>query len=205
MTGQKKRHASEWTMKAVMLVCLLFVCAVVPMGQAYAQAGRPLSAEEDCDHQRAGSLQSSYNQSSVAWQTAAMTAAEQAYREMKVTDLAGCMITLRTYFDWIKNILNASLLDPIAALLMGLMRTFLNYICEYVVNSINNLLEEICIPVPSLSFSFSLPSLTSKSCDGLSLLNLMSVNGAGTPFPSALPRLNVNGMSLGAETLMRRR
>ncbi len=145
-----------------------------------------------------------------AYQHAAIAAAQESYRAMEVTDLSACLIRLETYFDAIKNILAFTfdgILSSVAILVMNVLQGLLSAACEYVVNGINNLLASVCLPVPNLSLNldFNMKSVTRQSCDGLSLLNVMSVNGGGAPFPSALPRLNVNGMSLGAETLMRRR
>ncbi len=135
-----------------------------------------------------------------AYQNATIAATQQAYRKMTVTDLHACIMKLQTYWNVIKGLLTASL-DGIALLIVALLQGLLTQVCNMIVNAINSLLAAICIPVPSLNLSLSVPSLASESCDGVSLLNFMSINGAGSPFPSSLPLMKINGMSLGAELL----
>ncbi len=201
MLDKTPRFLTASLKTALMLACLLLAIPVMMPSLSFAQT---LSAEEECDPGNDKGLQSAMNQASVAYQTAAMTAAEQAYRKMTVTDLSACIMKLQTYWSIIKGLLMATI-DGLAALIVALLEGLITQICNYIVTAINNLLASICIPVPNLSFSFSLPSLASESCDGFSLLNFMSINGAGSPFPAGMPRMNINGMSLGAETLMRKR
>ncbi|MDD5585647.1 MAG: hypothetical protein PHY92_01655 [Alphaproteobacteria bacterium] len=158
--------------------------------------------DPDCDGESDGTMSEAARMNAMAnaYTTGAMAAAQTQFRSMQIKDGGACMLKLMTYFDQIGSILSGTI-TLIGAILIGLLKTILTSVCNFIVTGINNLLASICIPVPNLGFSLSLPQLTSQSCDGISLQNFISVTG----HPSGLPPLSFGGysipvMSLGQDT-----
>lgn len=131
-----------------------------------------------------------YRDAALAAYAQASEARDEAYKESIREDVTNpkknirgeigtsyCIDKILLYFDIIRGLLaGASWIEGIIATLIS---TVFNAVCEYAVAAIttvvNNVLDSICIPIPSLSFSIDLPSIDRKSCDGLSLSDVMGV------------------------------
>ena len=138
------------------------------------------------------------------FQKQSVAAVQNTFRQMKTNSMLGdgtggilgggsaaCMLKIMTYFNTIAGILNSTL-GLIAAVIMGVLYAVLNYVCEFVVTAINNLLASICLPVPNLGLNLKLPSLQHDTCAGISLQNFISVSGG----MSGMPAYSIPNMSL---------
>ena len=117
---------------------------------------------------------------------ARIAATQRVFRDMKYKDKAGCILQIMTYFESIQSIL-AGIVSVVAVIILGVINAILGKICEFIVTGINNLLSMICLPVPNLGLSLSLPSLQRETCDGMSLGNFMSVSGGYSGYGGAFP------------------
>jgi hypothetical protein len=141
---------------------------------------------------------------SKGYQNAAIAAGQQAYKQLPVSNMLGCIFKLQTYFSNISSILSG-LLNVIVGVLLAIVSSVINAICKYVVDAVTTVLEMICLPIPNLGFSLSMPSTSSGYCNGLSLGSFISVSGRGGMFPSGMPMMSVPpNMSLGAQYYQRR-
>jgi hypothetical protein len=131
-----------------------------------------------------------------AYTTGKIVAAQKQFRSMQIRDGGACMLKLMTYFDQIGKILSGTV-SLIGSILIGIITKILTSVCEFIVTGINNLLASICIPVPKLGFSLSLPQLQAQSCDGVSLQNFISVRGSS----SGLPPIGFGGYSIPVMSL----
>jgi len=140
-----------------------------------------------------------------AYQNAAIAAGQNVYKDMKVRNLMQCILNIKSYFSKIQALLS-SVAGAIGALILQLLGEFFKMVCDYIIKTIENLMQMVCVPVPNLGFSLKLdmPSLQSASCDGLSLADFISINGHGGTFPAGMPALSINNMSLGTELFRKR-
>jgi hypothetical protein len=93
------------------------------------------------------------------------------------------------------NMFNAvgTITDPfniIYHLVLSAIQSFVNQLCQQVLSAvgsaINMIKSALCIPIPSMSMSFSLGGGTfggSQSCQGVSLLGNVAAGAAGTALP----------------------
>lgn len=81
-----------------------------------------------------------------------------------------------------------TLLNGIDQFIYKIVRTLLEEamqkVCEYVASAISSVLKSICLPLPNLDTSFGLGSLSTKSCEGISLNDLIN-------FSSGAPKLDI--------------
>jgi hypothetical protein len=87
-----------------------------------------------------------------------------------------CLDRHFTFLETIRDLLNG--LKGLITSIVNYLKSLLNQVCQFVATTINNVLSSVCIPVPKLSLSLSLSSLSasSKSCDGLSLSNVLKID-----------------------------
>ena len=118
---------------------------------------------------------------------------QKAYREMQLKDSGACMIKIMGYFDVIGKILTGTL-SVVAAVIFGAVSMLINYVCQAIVTEINNLLASVCLPLPKLGFNLTLPQLQQQSCDGISLQNVISVQGFsnGIPGYGSIPSMSLD-------------
>ena len=117
-----------------------------------------------------------------------------AFREMEMKSSAACMIKIRSYLNVLSSILNGTG-GLIASVILGAVSVLINYVCQAVVTEINSLLAMACIPIPKLGLNLTLPQLQAQSCDGISLQNVISVQGFsnGIPGYGSVPGLSLDG------------
>ena len=96
------------------------------------------------------------------------------YGDVKKTQ---CISLINNFFNTIQKFLSDGL--GIQQMIISLINNLVNQACQYVANAINSALASVCIPIPKLSLSLSLPSNSTKSCDGLSLLSVVSASANG--------------------------
>jgi hypothetical protein len=116
---------------------------------------------------------------------------QETYNKMEYKSSAGCILKIKGYFDVLAGILSGTL-SLVATAILNALYAVLNMVCKYIVTSINNLLASVCLPIPNLSLSMSLPSLKIQSCDGISLQNLISVKGTTLGGGGSLPSLSLD-------------
>lgn len=119
-----------------------------------------------------------------------VAAYQDVFRKMEYKSSSGCIREIIGYFDILKNILSGTL-SLVATAVLSLMNWLVSYVCKFIITGINNLLASVCLPVPNLNLSMSLPSLESKSCDGISLQNVISVRG-GLGGAGSLPSFSLD-------------
>jgi len=69
------------------------------------------------------------------------------------------------------------LAGPILAAISGFLDSLCNYAISAIKAAADTIMNSICLPLPDLSYSMSLPSLKRKGCNGLSLARAMAVQG----------------------------
>lgn len=94
-----------------------------------------------------------------------------------------CIAFVFTFYQTIRDLLSG--ISAIVKAIEALIQSLLEQVCQYIVTAINNALASVCIPLPSLSLSLSLPSMSSTSCSGLSLLNVLKATSGGTTTSSS--------------------
>jgi hypothetical protein len=168
----------------------LFACfAPSPVRAATTEA--ELKKVFNCDPEVDGSLGQSFREGNKKDTMRRAAVIQDTYRQMNYKSSSGCIIKIMGYLDVIQKVLSGAL-SLIATAVLGLVTWLIGYVCKYVVTTINNLLASICLPIPNLSLSMSLPSLQSKSCDGISLLNVISVKGSSLGGGGSLPSLSLD-------------
>jgi len=163
------------------------------------------TVEQLCDENDETSWQYALNDAAAAHTAGAIAAGQNVYKNMKVRNLMQCILDIKSYFNKIQALLS-SVAGAIGAAILHFLGEFFKMICDYIIKTIENLMQMVCVPVPNLGFSLKLdmPSLQSASCDGLSLADFISINGHGGTFPAGMPALSINNMSLGTELFRKR-
>jgi hypothetical protein len=123
------------------------------------------------------------NSNAQAIETQVTNAKEFAKNPKKyyTTDL-WCLNDIVLYFDVINKLIAAESL--IAAAITAAISSFATAVCDKikttVMNTLNNALDKVCVPLPDLNFSMttSTSTTTRKTCDGKSLSALMGVEAA---------------------------
>jgi len=106
----------------------------------------------------------------------------------------------------------------VVVMLSDMLTGLLNQLCTYAVSAmkaaVDTLMNSICLPMPDLSYSMSLPSMKRKSCDGISMMGGLVVNSgtltaeqvkagvdsliSGVPGIDSLPTITWSSPSLSA-------
>ena len=84
-----------------------------------------------------------------------------------------CIGYVFTIMDTIRGLI--SKVSAIEAMIEAIVKTLLEQVCNYIAAAINNVLASVCLPIPNFGLSMSLPSMSSKSCNGLSLLSVIQM------------------------------
>lgn len=179
---------------------VLFAGYVATATPAHAATDYMTTAGKDPCSDDDDSLYGQMQTSHTAFMAGVIYKANETYRNHKMTMYASCIINIMGYFDKIKMLLSSSV-GLLASIILGILTTLLDYACESIVKGINSLLSMACLPIPSMNFSFSLPSVPTASCDGLSLNSLVQAQGG---FSSNIPysTSGTYGMSLGLDQLI---
>lgn len=167
----------------------------------HAEDAMEYTFEEDCENvDNKDGFTGAILEANRAYVAGAIKVANDTFRQHRTNSYASCMIKIIDYFDKIKLLLS-SVIGMLGAIILALVAAILNWACQYVVNAINALLASVCLPIPSIGFSLSMPGTPSASCDGFSLLNLMQAQGG---FSTSIPySQTTNGMSLGLDQLIK--
>ncbi len=99
-------------------------------------------------------------------------------------DVIKCLRIKLQIFDIIQKLIEG--VNAIAIAVGLLLQQIMNWVCDYVATTINNLLSFLCIPLPDLSLNFGLPSLEKKYCNGIQLITATS---GAMSLPEDLDRL----------------
>jgi hypothetical protein len=180
------------------LLALMLVCVVGAPRPATADSGTlSFTATDPCDQNNPQSLQYMLIQAATSNTAAAVIMAQQTYRQLPVTDMSKCILRVVTYFQTIKDLLT-SVTSAVAMVVLGVLSAVLNQVCQFIVTGINALLSSVCIPVPKLDFNLnmSMPGMPTTSCDGMSLMNYMSVSGSTQNLPSPVSNYSIQNMML---------
>ncbi len=85
--------------------------------------------------------------------------------------------TIQQFYQKLRQLLTLSgLKEFIIQLVTEIVVAFLNKVCQYLIEGLETVLEMICLPLPDISLpSLGLPEIPSKSCDGISLNDIITL------------------------------
>lgn len=110
------------------------------------------------------------------------------YQRGKILDTY-CLSVQLDFFNVISQLISGFSL--IEAAIKALINSILSSVCSYVYNAVTSVLNTFCLPLPSFSFSASLPSGPSHStCAGISLADAIKVT-PGQPLKTLYPLSSV--------------
>lgn len=95
-----------------------------------------------------------------------------------------CIEGISKFFNLIQSLLSG--IDGIINLIKSMIQSLLNQVCSAIASSINSLLASICLPLPDLKFGLSFGG-TTKSCSGMSLAKLISVQSGSVDLDKYFP------------------
>lgn len=100
--------------------------------------------------------------------------------------LAACVKVMDDFYDLIGMLFGRA--EGVWNMLLSFVNRLLNVACQYVAAAINNALSAVCIPLPDM---FSLPGFGGpdrKSCNGISMADIVGVTAAPPYLTSSFPQ-----------------
>lgn len=92
-----------------------------------------------------------------------------------------CLQRVMEYQSLISTLLGKA--ATVMNMLIGLVARILEAVCQYVATAVNNLLNELCIPMPDLPGMPGFDSPERKTCNGYSLADIVSYNARPPQLP----------------------
>jgi len=211
-TSNSLKTIAGATCFGIFLMLLLLNCAIVAPAWADSSTSASTSSTasassstglSDCPGELGAVYQKALNQSHatgvIVGRSASNDLWESSWHEYSLNpqgilpglDKTFCLSDVKMYFDWTAGLLaGASMID---AAISSAISYFASTICNFAKSAIMSLVDSamslICIPLPDLSYSMSLPSLSRKSCNGYApLRDMMRVDMVpGLSYSSLVP------------------
>ena len=108
-----------------------------------------------------------------------------AHDQWDTAEVFGTCIKIKMKFYDVIRLINSASSASIFSfirdnIVIPLAAAIVNYACQYIVSTVNNILQSICLPLPNFGFSLAFSRPRTKTCDGLSLgNNLFSLQSGG--------------------------
>jgi len=134
---------------------------------------------------------SGFNQLQDTYDETIRQASTQPTGPRESVKISMCLNDVLVYFDMMAGLMKAG--KMLEKAIAGALAYFLNSVCtmvkDAILTTVQNALDLICIPLPNLGYSMSLPSVKRKSCSGYApLRDMMQVDVVpGLDYSSRIP------------------
>ncbi len=164
-----------------------FVAFALALGGAsFLGAGTALAASEGLEAEKAvdTDCEKSSNAGAQGYYNRRVTTQREAFFAQERPNYTKCLKIKLNIYLVIQALVEG--INAIAIAIGVLLQKIIDWVCEAIATTINNLLSKLCIPLPDLSLNFGLPSLERKYCNGIQLITATS---GSMSLPEDLDRL----------------